>query len=40
MLPAAVQTDKVTAAYHNGVLEPVLPRKEEAKSKQLKIEVK
>lgn len=39
-LPAEVDADKVTATYKNGVLELVLPKKEEAKSKQKKIDIK
>jgi len=39
-LSSEVQVDKVNATYKNGVLEITLPKKEEAKPKQLKIEVK
>lgn len=39
-LPAAVDASKVNATYKNGVLELVLPKKEESKSKQLKIDIK
>ena len=39
-LPSEVQADKVNAAYKNGVLELVLPKKEESKPKQLKIDIK
>lgn len=39
-LPAQVDAANVSAAYKNGVLELVLPKKEEAKPKQLQIEVK
>lgn len=39
-LPAAVDANKVQAAYKNGVLELVLPKKEEAKPKQLKVNIK
>jgi HSP20 family protein len=34
-----VQTDKVKAAFKNGVLEIHLPKTEEAKKKETKIEV-
>ncbi|MBV9674618.1 MAG: Hsp20/alpha crystallin family protein [Verrucomicrobia bacterium] len=36
-LPAAVQADKVTAAYENGILRVVLPKAEEAKPKQISL---
>lgn len=39
-LPAAVDASKVNATYKNGVLELVLPKKEESKPKQLKINIK
>lgn len=39
-LPATVDAGKVQAGYKNGVLELVLPKKEEAKPKQLKVNVK
>jgi len=39
-LPAAVDASKVNATYKNGVLELVLPKKEESKPKQLKIDIK
>ncbi|RKY32546.1 MAG: Hsp20/alpha crystallin family protein [Candidatus Omnitrophota bacterium] len=39
-LPAAVDAAKVSASYKNGVLELVLPKKEESKPKQLKIDIK
>jgi len=39
-LPAEVDSTKVSATYKNGVLEIILPKKEEAKQKQLKIEIK
>jgi len=39
-LPAEVDVAKVNASCKNGVLELVLPKKEEAKSKQLKIDIK
>jgi len=39
-LPAAVDAPKVNASYKNGVLELVLPKKEESKPKQLKIDIK
>lgn len=39
-LPGQVDADKVDATYKNGVLELVLPKKEESKPKQLKIDIK
>jgi HSP20 family protein len=36
-LPAAVNADKVSAEYRDGVLSIVLPKKEETKSKPIKI---
>jgi len=39
-LPSEVDADKVTASYKNGVLELMLPKKEESKPKQLKIDIK
>lgn len=36
-LPAAVNGDKVTAEYKDGVLKIVLPKKEETKSKPIKV---
>lgn len=39
-LPAAVDATKVQAGYKNGVLELTLPKKEESKPKQLKVNVK
>jgi HSP20 family protein len=39
-LPSAVDSGAVKALYQNGVLELTLPKKEEAKPKQIKIEVK
>ena len=39
-LPATVDASKVNASYKNGVLELVLPKKEESKPKQLKIDIK
>lgn len=38
-LPVPVQTDKVKATYRDGVLEIRLPKVEEVKPKQIKIEV-
>lgn len=38
-LPTAVDDTKVKANYKNGVLELTLPKKEEAKPKQIKIDV-
>lgn len=39
-LPAGIDAQKVNATYKDGVLEILLPKKEEAKSKQAKIEIK
>lgn len=39
-LPATVDTDKVEAEYKDGVLELTLPKKEEAKPKQIAVKVK
>jgi HSP20 family protein len=38
-LPMAVQSDKVKAAYRDGVLTITLPQREEAKPKQIAVEV-
>lgn len=37
-LPAAVKEDKVVAEYRDGILKIILPKKEEAKPKAIKIE--
>lgn len=39
-IPEAVQTDKVTAAYENGVLTVTLPKREEAKPRKVTIDIK
>jgi len=39
-LPAEVDANKVSATYKNGVLELTLPKKEEAKPKEITIDVK
>ena len=39
-LPPNVLTEKVLATYNNGVLELTIPKKEEAKPKTIKLEVK
>jgi len=39
-LPSAVDASKVNATYKDGVLEITLPKKEEAKSKQIKVDIK
>lgn len=38
-LPAEVQSEKIEASYKNGVLKIILPKSEEAKRKQIKINV-
>jgi len=38
-LPSTVDTDKIKAVYKNGVLKVTLPKKEEEKEKEIKIEV-
>jgi HSP20 family protein len=38
-LPASVQSDKIKAAYEDGVLKLVLPKAEEAKPKEIQISV-
>jgi len=38
-LPTEVDANKVSATYKNGVLELILPKKEEAKPKEIKIDV-
>jgi HSP20 family protein len=40
VLPSGVDTEKVKASFKNGVLELELPKKEEAKPKQITIDVK
>lgn len=39
-LPTKVQADKVKASFKNGILEIRLPKAEEAKPKEIKVEVK
>jgi HSP20 family protein len=39
-LPVDVDSEKAKATFTNGILEIVLPKKEEAKPKEIKIEVK
>ncbi len=39
-LPAGVDAQKVNAVYKDGVLEVTLPKREDAKPKQIKVEVK
>ena len=39
-LPASVDTDKAKAAYKDGILTVTLPKSEEAKPKQIPVEVK
>jgi HSP20 family protein len=38
-LPMAVQTDKVKAAYRDGVLEITLPKAEELKPREIKVDI-
>jgi HSP20 family protein len=38
-LPMAVQADKVKAAYRDGVLEVTLPKAEELKPREIKVEI-
>ena len=38
-LPVEVESEKAKAAFKNGILEIVLPKKEEAKPKEIKIQV-
>ena len=38
-LPLAVQADKVRAAYRDGVLEITLPKVEELKPREIKIDI-
>ena len=40
MLPSAVAADKVNAAYKDGILTITLPKSEEAKPKQIEVNVK
>jgi HSP20 family protein len=39
-LPQNVYTDKITAAYVNGLIEVIVPKKEEAKPKKIHLEIK
>lgn len=39
-LPVGVDAQKVNAGYKDGVLEITLPKKEDAKSKQIKVDIK
>ncbi|MCX7793620.1 MAG: Hsp20/alpha crystallin family protein [Thermodesulfovibrionales bacterium] len=39
-LPVEVDSEKAKATFKNGILEIVLPKKEEAKPKEIKVEVK
>ena len=38
-LPCEVKTDKINASYRNGVLKVILPKAEEAKTREIKIKV-
>lgn len=40
VLPAGIAADKVKASFHDGVLELALPKREEDKPKQVRIDVK
>jgi len=40
VLPAAVQADRAEAKFENGLLKVVLPKQEESKSKNIKINIK
>ena len=35
-MPVIVDTDKISAAYENGILRIIIPKKEEAKPKPMK----
>lgn len=39
-VPSTFDTDQISAAFHNGVLTVTLPKKEAAKPRQVKVEVK
>jgi len=39
-LPVSVEPDKVTARFKDGVLEVILPKKEQARPKQIQVDVK
>ncbi len=39
-LPPNIKTDKIKAEYKKGILKVIMPKKEQAKPKQIKIEVK
>jgi HSP20 family protein len=39
-LPTEVESEKTSASFKNGVLEIVMPKKEEAKIKEIKVDVK
>jgi HSP20 family protein len=39
-LPPNVATERIVANYNNGVLELTIPKKEEAKPKQIKLEIR
>lgn len=39
-LPETIDSEKIKGTYKNGVLEVTLPKKEEAKPKEIKVEVK
>ena len=40
LLPSEIDSSNVKAEYKNGTLELILPKKEEAKPKQIKVEIK
>ena len=39
-LPSTIRTDKIDAAYKDGILTVTLPKAEEAKSKQIEVKIK
>ena len=40
MIPSSVDNEKISAAFHNGILTVELPKREETKPKQIKIQAK
>lgn len=39
-LPDSVDAEKIKATFKNGILEPLIPKKEEVKPEQITIDVK